>query len=198
MYDDVQYAQSRLCKTIVRNRAGYPFQVDNVYYDEDDKIMISGNNIVTREWGVAEMADFILAPIQLGYVNHNGSCVYIARIPKRHDWRQGIREENTRRHGWNNRNVKLKDMGESLYRLCMNKYPPFAVGVKLLRSDKVSSIAFTRQFALSGATKRQIKVSYKGHVIGTYNIEKDVINLNPNKKYLKERLGEHLNETGIN
>ena len=177
-YDTDAYARSRLLETIVLYEGG-PVLVEAVV-DGDALFSKLGVDGV----GTCPLSELDLSPIQLGYFNSEDSAHYLQRVPKRRDWRQGLRGNNVNMPRWLTRGV---------VELCKGTYPSFEEACDLVECG-VESVAFSLKFAVSEGGR----VVYKGSkLVG------DVQQLMPGRgaelrhpyKYLaealKEAIGEH-------
>lgn len=145
---DYAYAASRLVGTIVMYRSS-PVEVINIDFDDGDTEVVSlitGNKITTH------LDKLNLSPIRLGYVEINGIVRYLARVPKREDWRQGIRS--------NNLNFRVEN--DSIVKCIKGDYKSFnsQVGKK--------SFCWCRDWAITLGS-----LFYKGIKVGSYNPNKD-------------------------
>ena len=93
MYDTAEYASSRLQDTIVK----YGGRAVSVCRVEEDLTCVI-RRLGTIETHVVPLSELDLTPIRLGYVNFERGSYYLQRVPKRNDWRQGLRNNNVN-HG---------------------------------------------------------------------------------------------------
>jgi hypothetical protein len=88
-YDSTEYAQNKLAGTIVRLNNGEPIYVQDVL----PKLLVSfidnGGNYKSTH---LKNVDVSAAP--LGFIQEGPNAVYVQRIPKRKDWKQGHRSAN--------------------------------------------------------------------------------------------------------
>lgn len=89
--NDFVYAASRLVDSIVRlSKSGEPIYIEHVDVDSG-KVrarMVKNQNPIT-----ASLDELNFKPVPLGWCNVPTGATYLARIPKRQDWRQGIRAQ---------------------------------------------------------------------------------------------------------
>lgn len=88
-YDTSDYAASRLVDTIVRIGQD-PVRIISV----NDLAAVEVESLIRARRKRVNFNDLNLEPVQLGYVNYQGQAVYACRMPKRNDWRQGLRYDN--------------------------------------------------------------------------------------------------------
>lgn len=91
MYDDAEYARSRIEETLVR------LDGEPVYVHQVTQELIARVTHPLRFDGVVsdvKLGDLTLESPKLGWVNTEGGAAYVSRIPKREDWRQGVRRNN--------------------------------------------------------------------------------------------------------
>lgn len=91
--DDWDYADTRLATTVVRH-AYKPFLVNRV----DAGGVVRGQYLdekLPRTTHVP-LDQLQLTPVSLGFVNTEEGACYVVRIPKRNDWRQGLRRGTMR------------------------------------------------------------------------------------------------------
>ena len=177
-YDTDGYARSRLLDTIVLHK-GEPVLVD---------VVLDGSALFSRlgvgGTGTCPLSELDLSPIQLGYFNSEDSAHYLQRVPKRRDWRQGLRGNNVNMPRWLNRGV---------VELCKGTYPSFEEACDLVECG-VESVAFSLKFAVSEGGR----VVYKGSkFVGDIQqlLPGREAELRPQYEYLaealKEAIGEH-------
>lgn len=99
MYEDAQYAGSRLNGTIVRSKSGAPIVIDKVV-DGEDGGLIAYTHKFTEVPGVNRkkvlLNNLDLSPVPLGFAYNGHGVAYLQRTPKRNDWRQGLRRNTLR------------------------------------------------------------------------------------------------------
>ena len=134
--------------------------------------------------------DLNLKPLRLGYVNTAGEATYLQRIPKRKDWKQGLRRENCMSSGRELFNFPM----ESLRDCVLSNYPLYKRAIqasmqeKSARTGKIGRtkcIAFHRNWAISGGEVLLYKDHLQvGHIVdGKYELLSQFT-------YLKESLEE--------
>lgn len=189
MYDDAQYANSRLTGTVVRNNNGVPVMVHECRGDGGDMQFNISDLIAEKprkKW--VESNTLNLRSMPLGYINIDNKAFYLSRIPRRDDWRQGLRDNQLTTRGI----LRIMHHGKSIHQMLKEEYPSFQRCVQKLLDDKegvVHSQAFSRVFSIQymrGGVS--LKLMYKGKHCGTINRETKEIDLKDGYKHLKERL----------
>ena len=172
-YDTDNYARSRLLNTIVLYE-GDPVEIEHVG---------DGLAVYTKlKGGGADrchLSSLDLTPIRLGYFNHDGDAYYLKRLPKRHDWRQGLRGNNVN---------MPRLLNQGVVALCKGTYPPFERACSMVE-DGHSVVAFSRQFAIDSSGD----LEYRGNYIvgGVQNLPLGhTVDLTPEYSYLAEALKE--------
>ena len=187
MYDSAQYAESRLAGTIVR-KGNSPFYVNRCFNNDRREIIVQGENMAERNANEeVKLSDLNIAAMPLGYINRGKKCYYISRIPKRRDWRQGLREGNASMGMFGR--LRFRDLGKSLTDMLRLNYPNFETCLKRMRSGNYYSMAFSRVFALflyDGEENFFLK--YKNKDVGMVNKTTGAVTLNEDFIYLQERL----------
>ena len=89
IYSNWRCAHQRLVGTYVRWDRSW-VRVDSI----DQQFLCSVTDHRGREVLNVPMGSLNLKSPPLGYVNLYGETLYVKRMPKRSDWRQGIREQN--------------------------------------------------------------------------------------------------------
>ena len=173
---DPRWLISRLSGTVIRvnNRA---FYVDSGSSDGKDSTiggfyLRNNQNLVVKLY----CDEVNLHSPPLGFVNINRQCVFIARTPKRADWRQGIRLANVWVHG--GKRIDVHDFFQPID----NVYPPRTLCASLVLNEEVSSVAFHRRWAFTSG----LRVQHKNLIVGKLNIENEQINLDTKYSYLQE------------
>lgn len=171
--DEYRYAGSRLVGSVVRFN-GKPVMVDNV----DEEGRATGYYIKSERPFNAHISNMNLDPVPLGYINTGSNAVYIARQPKRNDWRQGMRFANVKSI---NSNITPNELGYKCIAPCiMGEFPNIEECQKAV-ANGANSMAFSRRFSI-GNNK---SLSYRGKVVG-----KDM-KLLPKYAHLSEQLSDH-------
>lgn len=191
MYDDAQYANSRLVGTIVRDAVtGVPTMVHECY--EGDNGIEAFTSDITKERPRKKrqkLKDLNIASMPLGYINVGVNSYYVSRIPKRNDWRQGIRDGQLSTRGA----LHIQKHGLELMNMLENKYPPLKECFDSIVRVEANAKAFSRVFAAAynPDNKATPLLLYKGMVAGVINKE-GVPELNKKYQHLKERLERFL------
>lgn len=124
--DDYQYAASRLDGTIVRTAEGTVVLVERVHEDG----VCSCIDLASDLRLYRPLNSLNLKPVPLGFVNHRNKVHYVTRVPRRGDYRQGLRKENSQ--------------------VLVGNYPPFHVIVNTITNQFPSfdnAIALSSKYA---------------------------------------------------
>lgn len=178
MYKEAQYAKQRLLETVVR------WQGNAVLVKE-----ISDGNVIfkminSNSLGSCKFNELNIDPVPLGYCNLGVNCVYLARLPMREDWKQGLRFNNLR----NSENLPVDIPWKNIAKTIEGVYPSFSDCLKAIKAGKIQSMAFSRNFAMDN----NLHLTYKGNYkVGCVN---DVDNYTLENKfiYLKEMAAEEI------
>lgn len=138
---DFNYAESRLSGSIVRvAKTNEPVYVEavsiasglaNIKFLSDshqDTMHIDGLN---------------LKPVPLGWCNQAAGATYLSRIPKRQDWKQGIRAQTCFSSTTRFNNIRHRDLANCI----MGKYPTLA---SLQHKPWAKLVAWSRKWASDG------------------------------------------------
>ena len=183
MYDSSEYADSRLRDTIVR-QGDKPVKILSCFTNEG-KIWAE---LFTYPGGgrrTVPLDKLDLTPVPLGFSNTSRGVAYLARIPKRLDYRQGLRFSNyTSLYGREHRSISKTSIANTI----RGNYPSFKSCLDEVVNMERFSQAFSREFALL-SERGSVKIIAKwGLMVG------DVINKEPLLKngfeYLQETLDE--------
>lgn len=183
MYDDANYARTRLVDTVVMCR-GLPVKV------EDIKVKNAAVRVLnTNELLVVKTVELDITPVKLGYLNEDTQALYLTRTPMREDWRQGLRSMSIRviGHGRD----RYQPPAEGLFNTILGRYPALDVCIDLVKSRLAGSLAFSRNFAIVGGDNLLYKGKWK---VGTIAKTKDY-NLFPQFDWVREMLDEELAAT---
>jgi hypothetical protein len=175
MYDDAEYARSRLLTTYVR----YKQTVVKVL-DINEDMTCDVQNLKTGRMMRTSVEKLNLKSMPLGYVNFNRNCGYLSRIPKRHDWRQGIRAANV-----SSRELINKGLVNTVY----NIYPNFYAALEEVSTGRCNTLAFSREFCIN----REFSIFYKTMGLVGKVVDKKPV-LHKNFFFLDEALQEAINE----
>lgn len=182
-YKDQGYAHKRLVGTIIKidGRAAFVDQI------ADKKVAYI--ELVTGARKVQDVNKMDITPVPLGYINMpQGFITYAMRTPKREDWRQGLRINNTLRLITHDEGGIELLRGQRLFPETVNKvdlgvtiegiFPKFKDVVRNAYDKMRHSQAFDRHF---GIIKKEKKILYKGELLvgelldnkGTYRLFDD-------------------------
>ena len=133
-----------------------------------------------------------LVPPPLGMIDFSTGGGYVTRLPKRNDWRQGIRRSNLRftRLGETDGGRDVEFI-PSLNQAIQNQYLSVQDAVTLVQ-DKFQVRAISREFSLDDRGR----LIYKNNLnVGGINKEENGFNLHPKFHFLQEALNEVVNPT---
>lgn len=175
---DSEYANSRLCETIVR-RGDAPVYVHSVGRNMEVTYSFLGG---LDQSHVCDLDELDLHPVPLGYCNYNKYASYLTRIPMRKDWRQGLRRGN---YTTINAPISADRIPyDALEQVIKGDYPTYAAALDAVR--KVKSMAWHRHWAVNNG----LEVFYKGSPNPVGNVEEGKVILTSRNSYLIEALGE--------
>lgn len=145
LYNDIGYAHGRLVGTIVLYK-NKPVMINDIgggfvyiMYLKDGKketVNYDGN--------------FDLTPVPLGYTNYNGLSLYLARIPMRKDWKQGLRTATTRCL-LNGKEYEGQVPFSELHKTIVGDHPPLAKAIEHVKLPHITAMSFSRTFAIDKA-----------------------------------------------
>ena len=174
MYRNKEYAAARLIGTIVRTTEGIPIHIDGIIEDA-----VRYRKIQNGEEAACLLKDLDINPVPLGYVKVGRGYQYASRLPKRDDWRQGLRNNTlVLRGGGHPGDVNWAD----LHSCIVGNYPELP---KCGPND-----AFSREFRLVD----DVGIWYKDlYEVGTVLSKKEMtFNLHPKFNWIRENLEEAL------
>lgn len=186
-YDIPNYAESRLNGTVVMDtKAGKPVLVKGI----DDDWQCTVMSITGGDDYEVEYAHLDVTPVKLGYVNIDSrpyDALYLVRMPKRNDWRQGLRRENmiVLSKNLDSGRVPFKYLSNCI----LGEYPTFEAVVECFvkNAGKFISMAWCRDFCLYTGGK----VLYRTIHVGDYSVDSGVVLLDE-YTYLQEVLNESM------
>lgn len=189
MYDDPQYAESRLAQTIVRKEDGDPVTVEGVFRNDDGEIICNVYDHRVKLFKHQPLNRLNLKPMPLGYINSGAFPSYLSRRPRRQDWRQGLRRANLSSGRFLLEVTSLPQI--FLDNIIDGKYPKISTVLRRIRAEQVFGNAFSRSFAIvDGSYQREpLELHYQNRIVGTVSPD-GVPTLTGNNTYLTERL-EH-------
>lgn len=192
---DMEYAATRLPDTVVLHK-GVPVEVKVVitggenltgYYQHIGRPRparppqrpIWVHNIVKDSNEIVSLDDIDPTPVPLGYVNYQGVASYIARVPRRGDYKQGMRYNNIRSiSGLPAQRIPYSAIASTI----VNEFPTFTLCVKTSRTCR--SIAWHRDWAIDNTGL----IHYQGEEVG--GLIEGRVALHRKKQYLQEALDE--------
>jgi hypothetical protein len=178
---DYHYANTRLADTVVRlEKCGTPIYLHTVH--GNGEVVYETLDVKNAPHQVCHLDDVNTCPVPLGYVNHQGGCSFIERMPVRR-YRQGLRRDNmVSRDGTNVSRLAWEHIAKTI----KGEYPSLEKCVK----DSINNgavYAWSRNWAIDW----QSNIYYKGTLVGT-KTSKTSFELKPRYQYLKEALEESL------
>lgn len=190
MYDSAEYANNRLHGSIVRLiSTGKPIKIQGCE-GRKGNIKVSYTFLNTGRGGeITSLSNINLSPVSLGWADHGSrDSSYLVRIPKRSDWRQGLRSANYMSlYGCDKRYIK----DSSLTRTILGQYLSFALAAdEACNSNKIT--AYCRDFAIKTRRKdEELDLYFKwfGKVGDIVNGEGQ---LSPHFGHLQETLEESM------
>lgn len=156
VYDDIDYARSRLSGTVVFHK-GSPVYVYNVHSWDEVEVASCGRYSIHYYCPFNELD---LNPPKLGFVNTDYQCQYLVRDPAR-QWKQGFRQNQISREGFRTPNINSVEMS-NMYR---NVYPSLDNCIELLSCGEAESQAFHKLFAISLLEKSKFRLLFKTKVV---------------------------------
>lgn len=187
--NDLNYADSRIRNTIVKT-PDQPLLVERFAEQEDDagnvKRLALGFGLDSEDLVSVPTDDIDLTPFRLGYVNKYSRAIYIVKVPKRQDWRQGLRLEQLQSLS----GVAIKYLNNrDLRHMLMNKYPTLDECVlkleEALAEGNHTNVGFAWHY--DWALLEGFKVQYRGNRIVGQLVNNQVI-LDDQYTYLREAL----------
>jgi len=178
MYDDAQYAATRLNNTVVLLKRK-PIYVIRVLHDL--RALVTYDFVNNSNAFKVDCSKLNCVAFNLGYINKEFKCEYLSRRTLRHDWRQGLRPNNVHTTGVA---VHHKDIAQAL----RQRYPTFEEVVAKIAQGEVASRAWCQDFALTSAGV----VRWRYENVGKLNGRGDIA-LDNNYKFLKAQLMEVTN-----
>lgn len=176
VYEDCEYARSRLNDTIVMHKRS-PVRVVNVCHDMKAKVC-SQLNIKAKPYFVG-CEELNILNMSLGFLNERGVASFLARRTLRHDWRQGLRPNNV---SSTNIGVSYKTISKAL----LHRYPTFDESL-LSVVDKSTSCAWCEDFAI----KSDMSIVWRYDVVGKFT--DGYIKLNNKFVFLTNAIKESIN-----
>lgn len=184
--EDYVYASEKLPGTIVRLKDGNPVYVQNVFVR--DKVCDVQTIDKLRTPYKLKLKDLDLRSPPLGFANYRDMAIYVSRIPKRRDWRQGIRTQNCFVGDGIFMVENLLD-GNALHNCIVGKYPKInSILNKIKRVNKLKlRVAWDRHWALDN----KLNVFYKNWgVVGVFDVNKMDVVFNDHCSFLRESFEE--------
>lgn len=193
-YKDVGYARDKLVETLVRYN-GQPVIVGNIDGRGKANIYkVFGNHTYID----VKYGDLELEPVSLGNINFNGGVAYASRIPKRRDWRQGLRNNNMHISqvidGFGRNTIRLTstELGKTI----IGSYPSIETCVESITCGEAKGMAFSRFFSVGSKSPKGYPLYFKHTIVGIVTVGADGRNINtelmPEFGYLNEMLIEEM------
>lgn len=184
MYEDnIDYARQRLHGTIVRHE-GVPVTVNEVGRGRGTVLCAVkplDRNLPSRTVPIGELD---LTPVPLGFCNMTDGLGYLARMPLRNDWRQGLRNNNYRSL-WGS-DARAASNAE-LHKCIVGEFPDIDEALDNVIMRGVGT-AFHRDWAI-GWQDEQPVIAYKW-----FGIVGDIVNGRINLKEGKDHFQQPLDE----
>lgn len=164
---EYDYADSRIRGTIVKHK-GEPVYVSSVNRDGAKIRRFNAEQFAPEERVNLNKID--CSPFKLGYVNLYGRASYIVRVPKRNDWRQGLRPQNLQSLS----GVGIQFIPESkLYHMLVNQYPSLGDCFDKIKYYSNVGInkpgaAWHRDWAVTLEVPNKYLLNYRGSVVGKF------------------------------
>lgn len=180
---DYRYANTRLTETII-------FQGDRAVYCREVTDDGRASVIPLRDMGdggprvVVPLAELDVKPRRLGYVNYEGSVCYVMRVPKRRDYRQGLRGNTMSSMGpLHVHDIPLHRLSDMLE----GQYPSFEQALENCKQDRNNACAWHREWAVL----RDGNLLHKGESIVGKVVENQPM-LSEEYQWLQESLRDSL------
>lgn len=175
-YKNIEYAANRLSGCIVNTIYNDPVYVIGLS-DEDDKfscLRLKDSDVI------ALMNDELdITPVSLGFVNLRYTVSYLARMPMREDWRQGLRSNNV----VNLLGPRFSEIPKKrLYSTIVGSYPKLPSCLRFVAGDGWKMRAFHKHWAVNSAGQ----LWYKNSVVG--KVEGKELVLSDKFSYLSKKL----------
>lgn len=187
-YSDQVYANDRLNGSVVRHE-DRPVWCEFVE-DGNARVKYMG----TDRWSNVPYMELDLTPVPLGNVNINGFVVYVSRMPKRRDWRQGLRLANMRFDGVIG-NARINIVSNELANTILGAYPDITDCFDRIGNGECNGSAFSHHFSVGEKRKKGFQLYYKTFTIGVADITDGgqiKTQLNDEFKFLEEFLKEEM------
>lgn len=189
MYDDRDYASTRLDGTIVLANGLPVYVLETVEHDGELCIV---HNDGDDERQLTPLSQVEIKNFKLGFVNRDGNACYVERKALRRDWRQGLRT--------NNCNMVIIGSGQvrpsnkTIMKCLEHSYPTAQEAYERVLNHYYGSMAFSPEFAVA-RSRNGLYLSHRArHKVGFF--DKDG-NLTIAEKYvfLLRKFGGLLNDS---
>lgn len=192
-YKDNMYANDRLTGTIVRHN-NTPIYIDRVSGDGWAYGHSLGGGVPKVIQVQQEELD--LTPVPLGNVNELDSVLFVQRMPKRRDWRQGLRRSNMHVSTVVGLPRDVNLTGQGIVKTIMGVYPNVEECLEMVLCEEVLGRAFSRYFSVgSRLAKKRATLHFRDKGIGTvgYNVAGELsFEITQDYRFLNEFLQEEL------
>lgn len=136
---DYRYANTRLQGTIVRRKGtNKPLRVIGVVRDGTAHCSTVLRGLERQ----VHLDELDCTSPELGFVNTDKECFYMARVPKREDWRQGLRENNV-----TILDKPVRPREKDIYHAIADTYPTFDKCVQFVQEEG-GTMAFHKDWAV--------------------------------------------------
>lgn len=175
---DWEYAASRLLESVVRLDSE-PIMIERI----EPNCSVFYTSLSNNEVGMTQLDKLDVRPVSLGYVNYKGYASYVVRVPKRRDWRQGMRYNNIKSlSGPAAQEIPMRFIAKTI----VNSFPAYKKCCENFTGVR-DSIAWHRHWAI----KKNGDLLYKGEGVVGKIVEGQPL-LDEKHLYLQEYLRECL------
>lgn len=182
-YDTAEYANNRLADTIVRLK-DEPVYVHGVR--ENWKV-----DITPLGKGDSEVCNFDqlnLEPVPLGFCNtRRAGAVYVSRLPRRDDWRQGLRQNTIKTFPVLGEPISYEYLRQAI----VGVQRPLLEAVQAAEGTG-KPIAFHRHWAVTESSKLQ----YKWDIVGVVKAD-GAVSFKEEFAYLESRFMEDIRDASL-
>ena len=152
----------------------------------DDRFLLRR---VTGEVDIEYYSAIDFSTPRLGFFNMPGGySIYVCRVPKRRDWRQGIRPANLTSFNQGRCSMVSSHDIQNIATVRLNRKPSIPESIEMIE-DTHTSVAVGNKFCVTDRGE----VWYKGmSKVGTLNVESETIQLSRQYVHLQESLDQDL------
>ena len=160
-YQDPQYANDRLAGCVV-SWGGHPVYIDHIN-GEGQAILY---RLGTNKHISVNYEELDLTPVSLGNANIGNGVSYVSRIPKRRDWRQGLRDNNMQSIRVSGSAVRVRPTDGNLVRTMLKLFPSLNTCVESIECGEKVGMAFSKYFSVSTKDAVGYLLHYKLETVG--------------------------------